>query len=107
MPKENQVSQQVFLERPQDCGVWAEMWAAGRGPGQLSLEPVKGNVNPQARSEQTRHPGWLFLDPSLPLALQPPKQQARVGGAVTIMDIFGKTQMMLTIPMVLGVGGGN
>lgn len=49
---------------------------AGSSPGELSLETVKGNVNPQARSKQggkelTATLGGFILDQSLPLAEWP------------------------------------
>lgn len=89
----SQVSQQVFMERPQDCRVWEETPVAGRSPGQLSLETVKGNVNPQARSKQgskeaTATLAGFILDRSLASG----DREAKVGGSATIVHIFGKIQ---------------
>lgn len=66
----SQVSQQVFMERPQDCRAWEETEVAGRSPGPFSFETVKGNVSAQARAKQgsvelTATGGGFILDQSL------------------------------------------
>lgn len=84
----SQVSQQVFMERPQDCRAWEETGVAGSRPGQFSLETVKGNVGPRARAKQSRGEptatlGGFILDRSLthsgPSSLS--YLEAKVGGS--------------------------
>lgn len=106
----SQVSQQLFMEQPQDCRAWEEMWAAGRSPGELSLETVEGNVNPQARSKQsskerTATLGGFILDQSFPSGwaasgVVKPNGWIRHDHA----HFWKNTSTMLPISMVLGWG---